>query len=155
MASDSNPPPRWTETVRRHWKDTVGFVAAQSAECLEVQTQESWGPATRVPGRRFRPIPTAELAKLVLPASWFMGIILCPGDDIHPILSWLESLDSAGRERVILYVHPRFQEAAARQAWNDHGLGAPKTVWFDGSWDNFHRLYGKHHAWRVYQDHPA
>lgn len=147
-------PPEAYETVRRNWRATAGYVIARTGDCLEVQEQETWGPRGRVRGRRFAPIPPTELARLSLPVSWFAGIILCPGDPLEEIVEWAKGLSTADLERIILYLHPGFDESAAKRTWAAAGLRDPKTVRFDGSWGNFHHLFGNHHAWRVFLDHP-
>lgn len=150
----SGLPPQAYDAVRRHWADTTGYVVARTGDCLNVQTQETWGPRTRVSGRRFKPLRPAQLPALALPKSWFMGIILCPGDPLEELIAWARTLPASDVERLILYVHPAYDESGARTQWAAAGLRDPKTIRFDGSWENFHHLYGRHHAWRVYLDHP-
>ncbi|HLE47258.1 MAG TPA: hypothetical protein VI818_03090 [Candidatus Thermoplasmatota archaeon] len=143
-------PPDWQDVVRKHWRDTPGYVVAASGACLDVQAQETVGERGQVPGRQFQAHRPGALRGFRPTGSWFMGILLCPGDDVLGILEWTSGLSSADAERVVFYVHPRF-DRVAMAAW--HASTRPRVVRFGGTWRAFHRLYGRHHADRVYQDH--
>lgn len=148
-------PAGWHDVVRRHYAKTAGYVVAQTGDCLNVQSDETLGPQTRVPGRAFRAMPPTQLAGLSPPKSWFMGIVLCPDDDLRPIVQWFAKLDAADRDRVMLYIHPDVDEHGARVVWEAIGAPAPRTTPFSGSWTIFHHLYGNDFSWRVFQDHGA
>lgn len=145
-------PPGWHEVVRKHWRGTPGYVLAVSGDCLDLQAEETEGERGRVPGRDFRAHPPGNLHGFRPVGSWFLGILLCPGDDVHEILAWTRSLPSADAERVVFYVHPGFDRAAMAD-W--HSSTRPRIIGFRGTWRDFHRLYGRHHADRVYQDHSV
>lgn len=143
-------PPGWHDIVRKHWRHTPGYVVAASGDCLDVQAKETGGGRGKVPGRDFRAHPPAALRDFRPSSSWFLGILLCPGDDVTDILAWTRGLGAADAERVVFYVHPDFDRAAMPD-W--HASARPRVVRFSGAWHEFHRLYGRHHADRVYQDH--
>lgn len=146
-------PPRWHEVVRRHVADTVGYVVAESGKCLEVQTQELKPPVGRVPGRDFQPLRPAELARIRLPASWFMAIVLCPGENLSAYARWYANLSAKDRHRVVFFFHPAFAVDGSDQAWGDAEVPPPRTQRFNGSWEDFHRLYGRRHSDQVFEDH--
>lgn len=151
----TNFPVGWHALVRANHRNTVGYVVAENGDCLDVQTFESIGPRTKVPGRRFQPIRPAQLAALALPKSWFMGIVLCPGDPVADVVTWLRARTPAERERVVLYVHPKVDEEEAGRAWKEARLPPPRTTQFQGSWAQFHQLYGLDFSWRVWSDHGS
>lgn len=147
-------PPRWHEVVRLHFANTVGYVVAQTSGCLEVQTQELKSPKGRVRGRDFQPLRPADLRTLRLPESWFMGVILCPGDDGLLYREWYKGLGPKERDRVVFFFHPAFGVDALDKHWTGAGLPPPRTQRFNGSWENFHHLYGRRHGDRVCEDRP-
>lgn len=152
MAS-TNFPEGWHDVVRRFHVQTAGYIVAQSGDCLDVLYEEASGPHTKVPGRKFNAIPPSDLANLRMPPSWFMGVILCPGDDASPIAGWFAMLDAKDHDRVVLYTHPRFDEEKAAEAWEIAKAPLPRRTQFAGSWNNFHRLFGNDFSWQVWKDH--
>ncbi len=147
-----NPPvpPDWHEVVRAHWHETDGYVVAASGDYPDVQADETLGKASKVPGREFRAHRPEQLKGFQPVGSWFMGILLCPGDDVGSILAWTAGLARADAERVVFYAHPAFDRAATA-GW--HTSARPRVAAFKGTWADFHQLYGFHHGDRVYQDH--
>ena len=143
-------PPDWHEVVRKNWHRTPGYVVAATGDCLDVQAEETMGPRGKVPGRAFQAHHPALLQRFHPTGSWFMGILLCPGDDVEAILAWTHDLSPADAERVVFYVHPDVHRSAMN-AW--HASARPRIVGFNGTWHDFHRLFGRHHADRVHQDH--
>lgn len=150
--SANNYPPGWHAYVRRHLQDTAGYVVAQSGTCLSIKDQEATGPRNRVPNRTFRAMDPADLVHVLLPKSWFMGIILCPGDDLGPILRWMKGLAKADHDRVVLYVHPGFDQKAGAERLRAASLEHLRKSDFKGSWENFHRLFGNDYSWQVWID---
>jgi hypothetical protein len=150
----TNFPRGWHDYVRAHHQETSGYVVAQSGDCLEIGHQETMGPQSRVTGRTFRAIHPRDLPRIELPQSWFMGVVLCPTDDLRPILEWMASLRSADHERIVLYVHPDFNQEAGGQLMRAAHLGHVRTTEFKGAWTDFHHLYGNDHAWQVWSDKP-
>lgn len=145
-------PHGWHAYVADHHQATTGYVVAQSGECLDIKDQETIGPRRRIAGRTFQPIRPNDLGSMTLPKSWFMGIILCPGDDLTPILAWMRNLSQENRSRVVLYAHPRYDQAAGMSQLQAAGLHHVRVTDFIGSWGNFHHLYGNDHSWQVWND---
>lgn len=104
-------------------------------------------------GRDFKPLTPDSLADLRLPASWFLGVILCPGDDTMPIAKWHSGLKGPDRDRVALFVHHEFQNEQVDAAWAKTGASAPQVVPLPSSWRRFHHIFGRLHGDRVYLDH--
>lgn len=141
-------PPRWHAVVRAHHRETLGLVVAESGTCLKLQADER----DLVPGRVFRPAKPAELAGWTLPRSWFLGVLLCPGDTTDALAAWAKSLAGADLERVHFYYTPRVRLADTLAAWKAAALpDLPINQVRDFS--SFHHLYGRHHGDRVYRDH--
>lgn len=141
-------PPRWHAVVRAHHRHTEGLVVARSGDCLKIQADER----TLVPGRAFRPLRPAELARRALPKSWFLGVLLCPGDTTEELARWAKTLASPDRERIHFYYTRGVGLRQALSAWARAGLPElPINEVRD--FRSFHHLYGRHHADRVFRDH--
>lgn len=145
-------PKGWHEIVRENYTKTTGYIVAESGKCLDVQQAETRGPGSKVRGRQFEPIHPEVLKQLKTPTSWFLGVVLCPGDDVTPIAAWYLSLKSEDRERVVLYAHPDLDPATAEAAWNATGAPMPRRRVFGESWEQLHPLYGNAFSWRVWKD---
>lgn len=154
MAHEWPPTPGWTRKVRPHLDETAGYVVAESGDCLDAQLQETLPKARggKVPGRRFIPLTTENLALLGPPPSWFLGIVLCPGDPTDAVLRWARAQPSAYLARIVVYHAPRFGIDAFVEAWTHAGLPAVERYRFK-SWEQFHHLYGLHHSIQCYADH--
>lgn len=146
---------REIDLVQKNYERCQGFVVAESGVCFEVQRQETWGPKSRVPGRRFRPISPHELQDIQLPDSWFMGILLCPGDSVESLAAWYRGLSESDRSRVKFYMHPDFDRDATAGVFEGAGAEAARVVVFDGAWENFHPIFGYDHAMQVVADFEA
>lgn len=146
---------RQIRIVRENHRRCQGFVVAASGDCFDVQRQETWGTKTRVPGRSFKPIHPDALEGLELPDSWFMGILLCPGDAVQAIVTWFDQLPTSDRSRVKFYLHPDFDRGAAADAFEDSRIPSGRVVAFAGAWENFHPLFGLDHAMQVVSDFEA
>lgn len=123
-------------------------MVAESGECLKIQAAER----VLVPGRGFHPLNPEALARRALPASWFVGVLLCPGDSTEELARWAATLAPADLERIHFYVAPGVDLRGALSAWRRAALPAlPINEVRD--FRSFHHLYGRHHADRVYRDH--
>lgn len=152
---DAPLPPGWHDIVRRHVAETAGHVVAQRGDCLEIQTQETRPPRGKVGGRDFQPLSPDALLALKPPPSWFVGIILCPGDDLKIYALWHTSLDVRDRDRVVLFIHREFQDEQIDEMWSKAKGSPPLTVPLPASWPVFHRTYGRLHGDRVFLDHTS
>ena len=148
-------PVGWHEVVRKHFANTAGYVVATSGACLEIQRQEAKHPKGKVRGRDFQPLAPAALKHLRTPASWFMGIILCPGDDVEECASWSARLDGRDRDRIVLFVHPDTSQDEVEAASSKVAGYRPQIVPLPESWAAFHHTYGRLHGDRVFLDHAS
>lgn len=148
MAGNSFPP-QWHQVVRAHHVDTAGYVAAQRGDCLKIRDDER----RLVFGRRFHPVAVDALpAKSRLPSSWFLGVILCPGDDTEAVAGWARELRPRDLDRIPFYHVPPVDVDATLTAWRGAGLKEPR-IYHVRNFTTFHHLYGRHHGDRVYEDH--
>lgn len=142
-------PPKWHQVVRAHHAETVGYVAAQRGDCLQIRDDER----RLVHGRKFQPVAVDALPqRSQLPSSWFLGVILCPGDDTEGVARWAREIGSRDLDRIHFYHTPAVDVDATLTAWRAAGLKEPRTYEVR-SFTTFHHLYGRHHGDRVYQDH--
>jgi len=147
MVEARRPAAAWHEVVHAHFKGTLGLVAAASGKCLKIQRDEE----RPVPGRAFKPINPRDLPALDLGESWFLGVLLCPGDSTDDLVAWARGLPRAALWRIRFYHTARVDLKKALAAWRDAGLpGAPTYSVRD--FGSFHRLYGRHHGDIVYRD---
>lgn len=97
-------PADFPRVVKRHWKDTTAYiVSSHDPMCLQMAKDE-----VRWIDRRM-----VHVLLDALPGgpgnSWFMAIIVCPGDDLAGLARWMTT---HGVGRVRFYLHT---EATARQ----------------------------------------
>jgi len=147
MSADRPIAPSWTELVRANHRNTLGLVAATSGTCLGIQRGES----RLVTGRRFRPIHPTALPRLALGDSWFLGVLLCPGDSTNELVAWARTLSRPRLARIRFYFVDGTRLAATLSGWNEAGLPDVPTFKVD-DFASFHKLFGRHHADVVYQD---
>jgi hypothetical protein len=148
-------PVGWHQVVREHFSRTAGYVVAQSGACLDIQSQERKHPKGRVRGRDFQPLTPEALKTLESPGSWFMGIILCPGDNVEPYAKWSAGLDARDRDRIVFFAHPDVSADEIDDAWSRATGSHPQIVPLPKSWAAFHHTYGRLHGDRVFLDHAS
>ncbi len=148
------PTPGWTRKTKPHLDETAGYVLAESGGCLDVQLQETLPRSRggRVPGRRFVPLSLDQLVRLAPPPSWFLGILLCPGDPTEALVRWARAQPAAYLARIVAYHAPRFDVDAFVDVWTRAGLPPIERYAFR-SWAQFHHLYGLHHSIQSFDDH--
>lgn len=138
------------EQVRPHLKQTTGYVLARAGDCLDLQRREV-GLKNRP---FFKPLKPGELHALKLPRSWFLAVLLCPGDDTRELAAWVRALPAADRRRIRFYYYTGTRAAQALAQWYGAGLGPVRDDEIDG-WIRFHHKFGAHHAIQVYEDRVA
>jgi hypothetical protein len=147
VADDRFRSPTWHDVVRRHFNGTLGLVVAQTGDCLKIQRDE----LDLVPGRRFRPVQPADLPAIELGDSWFIGVLLCPGDTTSALAAWGAAMPRTALWRIRFYVAKGTDSAAALEGWIHAGL--PEAPRFPiAGFRAFHKLFGRHHADVVYRD---
>lgn len=137
-------PDDWTYVVRRHVQDTKGFiVSSQDPTCIKMAQDEivhidRWMEHILIDG-----LPTE------IPRSWFMAVIVCPGDDLSPFATWM---DQHGSDRVRFYLHrdAEFQQLATiRDAGHDLAHVRPEK---STSYGQMHKRLGLDLSDQVYGD---
>jgi hypothetical protein len=142
-------PPGWHGTVRRYHTRTTGWVLAQSNECTATRDLEV--SDEYVMGRRFEPLEPRDLQDLQLPASWFMGVLVCPEDDLTAIAEWAALLPTADLHRVRFYLHDAADPVAVFKPWYAAGLPSPDTEQLLVG-KRFHQKFGRDHGNQVVRD---
>lgn len=137
-------PDGFAAVVARHWKDTAGYLVTGREPCISIAKAE-----VRHVRRRLKQVAHADLGDVDPPASWFMAVLVCAGDDLAPLAAWAK-----GREvgRIHFYLHA---EAKALQLapWRDAGFPLDRVDEGFTSWTTLHRRLGFDLNARVYEDH--
>lgn len=133
--------------VRRHWRETTGYLVADREPCITVAHDE-----IRHVKRRFEFVALENVPALTPLGSWFMGVIVCPDDDLTGLAQWAQKNDAS---RVHFYFH---KDTHLRQLtpWQEAGLSLDNIESEITSWRALHKLLGWDLNLQVYDDHgPA
>ena len=135
----------WFGVVRTHWRRTTGFLLASREPCLSIRKTE----IQAVRGRSLVGREVQELEGWTPPRSWLLAVILCPGDDVNPIVAWARR-HKVDPDRVWFYLHTTTPIEVLRP-WADagHDTAQATTV---SDWKELHKLYGLALNDRVYAD---
>lgn len=130
--------------VRRAWPKTAGFLVAGEPPCIPIVRDE-----IRHVRRRLSFVSLEDVESVTVSGSWFMAVIVCPGDDLTGLARWATGHDV---HRVHFYLHadtPKRRLAPWRDA------GHPLTHVDDRitSWKNLHKVLGWDLNVQVYTDH--
>lgn len=150
MAPEPDLPPGLARKVAPHLHKTTGYVLALREPCLELQWRETVGGG--VPGRAFHPLADVDLRRWTPTGSWLLAVILCPGDTLAAVAAWARRIPPDQRDRVRVYHHPRVAYAKAAEPWFRGGHAALRRNRVN-KWEDFHKLFGRHHAIQCYEDH--
>lgn len=139
--------PDWHAVVAAHWRDTVGFLYASQPGCIEIRDDE----LRKVRGNRVLVgVTPADLTRWKPTASWMMGVVLCPGDDVAELVAW--AIKNGAAERIRFYAYPKCDPFAVLQPWADAGLPNPAVDIDIGDWKRLHRRFGRDLAVQILQD---
>ncbi len=126
-----SPDDRTRETiVRPHIHDTRCFVTTAHPPCTETAREQQaanrmiLGPSPR--GRDIVLTDYDHIAKVALPKSWLLIALLCAGDDIAPLATWVKQDVRPRVDRVRFYHHEKTDPATILKAWVDAGLPFPR-----------------------------
>lgn len=143
--------PDATDVVREHWHEAECFLVAARPTCIDIRDDEVGAIDRLLHGGS-----PDDLDAWIRPASWFVAVLLCPGDDTAALVRATERLGLDAR-RFHFYLHAEASFDALR-AWADAGLpldrvddagpgGTPIT-----DWKALHRLLGLHFNVQILAD---
>lgn len=136
----------YAPVVRAHSQDTLGLVVADTGDCLGIRDAEIAHVR-----RELRALTSSDLAKLVLPKSWLVAVLLCPGDDLQTLAAWALGLEEKDWRLIRFYHHPGVDLVEALTPWYAAGLDDVRA---DEVRDfaSFHRLFGNDLNDQIYSD---
>ena len=137
------------EIIRRHWKDCPTYLVANQPPCLDLRDQ-----AALPKGRRYEASSFATLAALRPPASWAMGVILCPGDTLEEVAAWALSNKVQDANRILIFHRTDVDLKAALGPWRQAGYGLPMLVEVE-TWVDMAQILGRHVNNTILRDHTA
>jgi len=143
----STPASHRRDVVHPHRLDTLCIIVADRQPCLALASED----ALKQTGRRFRVLSQAELAAFEPPASWAMGVILCPGDDTANVARWF-ARHRAHPGRVSFHYHPTVDLQAALGAWAEAGHPI-HSAWPATKWGDLSSKLGAHLNSVAHDDH--
>lgn len=140
--------PGWRDTVARHWRDTTAYLLALSEPCITIRDDEL---AAVRENRVLVGLDSKALSDWRPTDSWFMAVLLCPGDDLRPVIRWVEQqqLDAS---RIHFYVHREEDVHGFMAPWHDAGLPTTQVDAGIPDWKALHRLFGLHLSDRILAD---
>lgn len=130
--------------VGKHWRRTTGYVVTGHEPCISIGSDE-----IRHVERRLVHVRLAGVRSLRPTASWFMAVLVCPGDDLTGLAQWATAVDA---ERVHFYLHARAR-AAQLAPWRDAGHPLESVEEGIRSWAALHKVLGWDLNLQVYDDH--
>lgn len=137
-------PEDWTRVVRQHAHNTKAFiVSSRPPPCFQMARDEVAFIERRMEHRLLDRLPHR------LPPSWFMAVLVCPGDDLAGLAHWMSA---HGGERVRFYFHEdaRFRQLApVRDAGHDLRHVRPERY---GSYGALHKRLGLDLSDQVFED---
>ncbi len=136
------PIPGWLGESYELAQENVGriqiLLLAQSAECSAVQSlyplKDCDWSVTR--------ISMSDLADLALKDSWFMAVLVCPGDGLDDLIQWAKWLDRPEARRIQFFARPSVEEDSIEDPWIEAGLPFTGVVRFSGFKD-FHPEFAR------------
>lgn len=130
--------------VRAHWPETTGYVVAGSPPCIQIGEDEVANVR-----RRLEFVHLADVSTLVPDGSWFMAVIVCPGDDLAALAAWAQDREVG---RVYFYLHAD-ADGSALAPWQAAGLPTDRVDDGFRSWGPLHKVMGLDLNRQVYEDH--
>lgn len=139
--------------VKENWHRAEAFIVAQREPCIEIRDDEL---RTIGDNRLLRGGLPEDLDAWKRPESWFIAVIVCPGDDTRAIAAYVKR-NRLDPDRVHFYLHPQASNQAL-SAWRDAGYrldhvddrtptGTPIK-----DWEALHKLLGLHLNIQIVED---
>lgn len=139
-------PPDFASVVRASWRRTTGYVVASSPRCVALQRR-----SLAIVDRVLEAVRLSDLAGLRPAQSWFMGILLGPGDATEFLGGWARRLAAGDLTRLRFYVLSSTDLVAAFQGWYAVELPDPRRAGID-HWTHFPKQFGADLNNQVYRD---
>lgn len=139
-------PDDYATVVRRHHHRTVAWLLADQPPCTDLRTDE----IERIE-RDLRPLRSDGLSGWTPGRSWLLAVLLCPDDDLGPLVDRLTALAPDDLDRVRFYAHPDTDIVAALRPWYAAGFGDPPLE-IVSDWKSLHPPFGRDLNDRVYRD---
>lgn len=140
--------PDWHAVVAAHWRKTQAFLLAFREPCIGIVRDEL---AAIKKNRVLVGLDASRLDAWTPGDSWFLAVILCPGDDITALVAWLGD-HQADATRVHFYAHPDTDAFAALRPWAEAALGQPAVDEDVDSWERLHKRFGNDLSVRILAD---
>lgn len=103
-------PADYVPVIKANWKNNHAYLLASSGNCID-----GWKTfATR--GRNFIK-PLGALPSVAPPSKTVIGIVVCPGDDLAPVMAWIAKHRIAPAERVLIVYHPSCDMVEILRPW--------------------------------------
>ena len=133
--------PNWRDTVAANWRNTTAYLLSLQEPCITIQQDELRAIRTNrvLVGLDARALKTWKPGK----RSWFMAVLLCPGDDLRPLIDWVQRT-GADPGRIHFYVHRENDLPQFMQVWYEAGYPTEAADAGVNDWKQFHRLFGLH-----------
>lgn len=140
--------PDWRDTVARNWKNTTAYLLALGHPCIRIRDDELEAIKDN---RVLVGLDASALQDWDPPSSWFMAVLLCPGDDLQPVIDWATAHD-VDAARVHFYVHRERDRHRFMATWHEAGLPTDNVDAGIRDWKELHRLFGLHLSDRILSD---
>lgn len=140
--------PDWHEVVAGNWQKTTGFLLALRDPCLRIRDEEL---AAIRKNRVLVALDPTGLKGWVPPESWLLAVLVCPGDDVRPVVDWVRE-HGTEPDRVKFYARRGTDLFDALGAWAEAGLPDPVVEEGFVTWRDLHRAFGRDLAIRILQD---
>ena len=140
--------PNWHDIVEANWRRTTAYLLALGGPCITIRDNELRAiKANRV----LVGMSAADLGQWTPSRSWFMAVILCPGDDLRPVIVWATRHD-LDASRIHFYIKQESDLDGFMSQWSEAGFptdGADSGI---TTWNELHHLFGLHFSNRILRD---
>jgi hypothetical protein len=140
--------PDWHDVVAKNWHKTTAYLYALREPCLIIQQDELEAIQDN---RVLVGLDEAAIHAWTPTGSWFLAVILCPGDDTQTLVQWIHDHD-ADPDRIHFYAHPDTDPYQALEAWKQAGLPPPQVDLDIDSWQRLHKRFGRDLSVQILRD---
>ena len=143
--------PNWHDVVARNWRKTKAYLLALGEPCVTIRDEELQAIKDN---RVLVGLNASALTRWRPAGSWMLAVVLCPGDDIAPLLAWRDrhGLDPA---RIRFYTHVDTKIWDVLRPWHEAGLPSPVVDTDIRDWRALHERFGLDLSVRILEDHGS